>query len=243
MNPNKNYTRLPLKNCRNVRDLGGYACKNGLSTKWHAFLRSDNPADLTEPEIAFLREYGLSTVIDLRSSGEAKAHPNIFQNMPGITLHHTPLGVEDMGDVTKMVAENPEQFMKDFYRDIITKTGASIGEILSTMANAPDGCILFHCAAGKDRTGVLAMLLLALAGVSRGDIIANYQITFTFIQQDPVLSKMLSKYPSVLMESRPEFLEAAIDCIGDTYGGIDSYLRSIGVTAEAQRRLLNRIVE
>ena len=78
-NPYLNYTRLPMENAYNVRELGGYATKKGSITIHHQFLRSENLTDITEEDKTFLIEYGLSGIIDLRSREEALIYPNPFR--------------------------------------------------------------------------------------------------------------------------------------------------------------------
>ncbi len=242
MNAAKHYVRLPLKNAGNVRELGGHPCAKGSVTKWRAFLRGDDLSMLTEEEVSFLLDYGVRTVIDLRSHSECKAHPDPFAQVAAADYCHMPLGLDDVDDVTKMQVEDTAKFICKFYLDILGRQGASLQQILSRMANAREGCVLFHCSAGKDRTGILAALLLTMAGVSRGDIAANYEITYSYLKQSPRARQMLGHYPEGLARSDREYIEAVLDYIEEA-GGIDAYLTYLGLTEENKIKLQMRICD
>ncbi len=242
MDADKYYVRLPLKNADNVRDLGGHLCAGGSVTKWRAFLRGDDLSLLTEEEIGFLLDYGVRTIIDLRSQSECSAHPDPFAQVGAVDYYHMPLGLDDVDDVTKMQVEDTAQFICKFYLDILGIQGESLRQILSRMANSREGCVLFHCSAGKDRTGILAALLLSIAGVPRGDIAANYETTYTYLKQSPKARRMLGHYPAGLARSDREYIETVLDYIEEV-GGIDAYLACLGLAEEDKMKLQLRICD
>ena len=103
-----------------------------------------------------------------------------------------------------------------------------------------DGCVLFHCQAGKDRTGILAMLLLGICGVSKEDIIANYQVSHTYLHDHVELR--IRDGLEELEYSRPEWIEAAYDHIIEEYGTFRKYLLSAGLKKKYIRRIRRKLV-
>ena len=227
-----NYIRLPLKNAYNVRDLGGYAC-NGGATSFKKFIRADDLGRLDEADIQFLINYGIKTIIDLRSADELAASPSPFavSDVVQVQYINIPLIQGDTADITKLTKKHATSFLPNFYLLILKNGGDAIKKVMESIADASAGGILFHCTAGKDRTGIIAAILLMLAGVSRADIIANYEITHTYIMQNPHFIKQMDKLnvPLEYIYSNREYLQPTLDYI-DKLGGIQSYLESIGVS-------------
>lgn len=236
------YVRLPLKNAYNVRDLGGYACEGGV-TKWNTFLRADNMNMLCREDIDFLKEYGLGTVIDLRSDGELAEKPNTLAKEPGIDYHHLSFMVGDVTDVTQLNITDGLKFLQMFYLELIKNETGMVTKILNTIAAAKEGAVLFHCSAGKDRTGITAMLLLAIAGVAPQDIVANYQITYTYNSRNPVMQAMEHSGDPGLVSSEADSMELVLRQILDTYGDFKSYFSAIGISADTINTIRNKFVQ
>lgn len=228
----KNYIRLPLKNAYNVRDLGGYACGDDTATKWRAFLRADDLSNLNAEEIQFLIGYGVNCVIDLRSTEECDSQLNPFKNIEGVDYINIPIMTNVITDVTKALEEKPQVFLSNFYVELIKNATSPIKTVFEEIANHIEGCTLFHCAAGKDRTGIIAMLLLGLAGVDIPDTVSNYEITYTYIKQNPIFKDSTVKYPVDMLMSKHEYIEHAINYIMTNYEGIPQYLKHIGLSDE-----------
>ncbi len=240
--PSLHYVRLPLENCTNARDLGGYPAMNQKVTKFKRFLRSGNLSYLTQDEIDFLKQYGVKTVIDLRAEGEAHREPNPFKNMSDIKFLHIPFVV---GDITALPYEADNlNAMRDFYTYMFSECAQMIINCIKEIASVDDGIILYHCSAGKDRTGVLSYILLDICGVSEEDIIANYQITETHYL--PLFKKYAPDFNSIpiqYLRSEPKSLEQTIEFIKKNFGNAEGYLLKHGVTKEdiikVRQRLLN----
>lgn len=236
--------RLPLRQTYNTRDLGGYASTTGSTTRWQAFLRSDEPAFCEQDDIDFLLDYGLRTVIDLRSAAECNLAPNPFRFHKDVHYVHIPLGFDDFAvDASMEELNNAVPGLANFYVFILEKKHYQVREIFELMVDRLPHTTLFHCVVGKDRTGVVAMLLLSLAGVGKGDIIANYEVTFSHIVQNPRMQKVLEEAPSELMQSKPEFIEPALTLIHENYGGAARYLEAIGMSAERIEMLRSHLLE
>ena len=238
-----NYIRLPLKNAYNVRDLGGYPCNGGV-TRWKQFVRADDLGQLHEGDMQFLINYGIKTVIDLRWADELLTSPSPFTSSDIVNYKNIPLITGEAADVTKLTETPPADFLPNFYLLILKNGGNAIKKVMETIANAPAGGTLFHCAAGKDRTGIIAAILLKLAGVSNADIIANYEVTHTYIMKNPSFITQMDerKIPIEYIYSNREYLQPTLDYI-NKLGGIKSYLESIGVSQETMNRIISLTIE
>lgn len=235
------YVRLPLEGAKNVRELGGYPARNNAPTRWRSFLRSDSLSKLTEEDARFLYDYGVRTVIDLRSSEEVIASPDAlsFPDGPAFTSHHISLAAEgNLKQATEFGITLTELYI------IILNTPELVGRVLRLMAYS-EGCTLFHCTAGKDRTGVISMLLLSLAGVQREDIIANYQVSHTYIHTSLTFPPDFAKtHPELnaLMDSPVHAITSALDFLEKERGGVEAYLRTCGLTEDEIRMLQDKMI-
>lgn len=232
-----NYVRLPLKNAYNVRDLGGYPCGGGMATKWRSFLRADGLSELDSGDMEFLLDYGLTAVIDLRSENETLAQVNPFSKKDGVSYINIPLISDKIADVTRLRDEeirlrDPDKMLGEFYLELLMHSKPAIKEIFEFIAGQDKGCIMFHCSAGKDRTGIVAMLLLGLAGASREDLTTNYEVSYIYTRQNPVFQLIADKHHPALLQSKPENIEACIDHVVDNYGSFYDYLLSAGLSPE-----------
>ncbi|MDR1355356.1 MAG: tyrosine-protein phosphatase [Propionibacteriaceae bacterium] len=236
------YIRLPLENAYNVRDLGGYPCPGGV-TRWNTFLRADGLSALSAADIDFLLRYGVRGVIDLRSAQELVSAPEPEKLLAAVEYFHIPLLSGDVTDATKVQIAPSESFLGTFYREIIKNGKAAIKNVIETIAAVDTGAVLFHCAAGKDRTGITAALLLGIAGVDISDIVANYEVTYTYIRKNPTIIAEAAIYPVEFLFSHAEFIEGALTDIVDTYGSIWNYLLDCGVAEQALHRIRERFIE
>ncbi len=227
----QNWVRLPLEGAFNVRELGGLPTRGGGQTAWHRILRSDDISRLTDNDVRFLQEYGVSMVIDLRSPSEAAEKADRLGTHCGMQYANIPLMDDaDLSKASQMeLADNVS--MADMYVEMLEHKEA-VKRVFDIIADAPDGCVLFHCAAGKDRTGVLAMLLLMLAGADKQDCLNNYIQSYVNLTRDDRYNEMVKAYSAVkhMMESRPEYLEGAYQYVNGFFGGIEGYLESCGVS-------------
>lgn len=230
------YIRLPLQNAYNVRDLGGYPTTDGAVTKWRRFLRADDLSNLSADDIDFLLDYGVVGVVDLRSRDEVKKKEHPFAGHPEVSYINVPLITDDVTDATQYWAGNPADFLGKFYVQLLATKGNEIKSIFDFFATHETGCLLFHCAAGKDRTGVLAMLLLGLAGVCAADLVANYETTYAHLQNNPSF-QVPSEYPPEVMYSKAESIIPAVRYILDKYKTFEMYLSSTGIPDDIANKI------
>lgn len=244
----KNLQRLPLTKAYNVRDLGGYPSQNNTVTAFGQFLRGDDVTQLTEEDIQYLIDYGVTAVIDLRSDYEVSFSPNPFREKEGINYLQVsllPVDIEafsSVDNVAEVLNTYSDDILAKMYVDIITDEAENLRQIIEFIAKQK-GCVLFHCTAGKDRTGVLAMLLLGLAGVSRADIIANYMVTEVYNAENPDerFINFPIELPEGLLASHPKSISAAYDFIINTYGSFLDYLQAIKVSETTIEMVKNKL--
>ncbi|WP_156288633.1 tyrosine-protein phosphatase [Oceanobacillus salinisoli] len=238
-NPKLNWVRLPIKSLENCRELGGYNTEYGQQTRWHSFLRSSDMSQLEEGDISFLEAYGVKTVIDLRREEEIARAKNPLAERETFDYNNVPFMTKSIFDITKYNEDHSDFTMGDFYIDLLGQKQA-VKKIFETIYHAEDGCILFHCRVGKDRTGVLAMLLLGLAGVERKDIVANYEVSYTKLES---LHDVESTLPVNFLYSHRDYILKAYDYIIQTFGTFDKYLIAIGLTEDMLDAIKVRLID
>lgn len=171
---------LVIASIENCRDLGGYPTPEGY-TQPHRFLRSGNTAGITPEDARLLRSWGLARVLDLRGPVEAHDIPDAFEHARGVRYKQVPLHDKNLHD-PRLVPQSSDDSMNDFLTNGYLKmlgNKPAMRRIFRFFARAKAGqCVLYHCAAGMDRTGVTSMLLLGLAGVDRAHIMADYGYSF-----------------------------------------------------------------
>lgn len=229
---------LPLEGTNNVRDLGGYYCDlgKGKITKYHKFIRSSGLSYITKKDIDFLISYGVKDVLDLRSQEEAEAMPNKLKDIEGITYYNIPLSIEDMvADITK--EEKNFNMQEGYIKRIESKH--IIKGIVEYIADNINGNFLFHCTAGKDRTGLVASILLGLCKVSRSDIKANYEVSHTYMRENKDFMNAYQRGKSKVFLSKSIYMESVYDYIINTYGTYKTYLKECGIKEEK----LNKIIK
>jgi protein-tyrosine phosphatase len=212
--------RRDWKGFLNARDLGGLPLHPSGETRFGSLIRSDLPGGIDRLDTQAVVDYGVRTVIDLRSPRELAERPNPLRDLPG--YRHEPLLLDrDLDFVTDI------RDMARTYRWKVDNRGEAIAAILRSMADAPPGGILFHCLAGKDRTGVIAALLLTVAGVDRDSIIEDY-----------VLSE-----GTVPVEFRPvpEMMADLLDHVDRRHGGVPAYLAAAGAGPATLEMLRTRL--
>lgn len=231
---------LGWRDLLNARDLGGLPAPGGV-TRSGAVVRADSLSRLDESGLAELVAYGVRTIIDLRSPRELAMAPSPLRDDPG--WRHLPV-LDDaaLGLVGQINGR------EETYRWQLHNRGPQLAAIFEAIADAPPGCVVVHCWVGKDRTGLVAALLLALAGVDRGAIAEDYALSGPALQSQ--LEDRLRSEPDPERAARIRRAYAApreamlgiLAHLDSRYGGVTAYLRTIGVGAEAQARLAARLL-
>ncbi len=229
---NRPTRRLQLEGALNVRDLGGYEAADGRLTCWKKYLRGDSPHKITERDARVLLDYGVRTVIDLREAGEVVQWPSRMAGLAGVTVHHVPLLAELMPAMAGAMLPNDPG---EIYVLCLRHGGGALKRIFEILGAGGGGVVLFHCAIGKDRTGVVAALLLSLLGTPRRVILEDYAASDENLR--PLVSELASLYaedPATgthpdLLRCLPANMERMLDVLHSEYGGAAAYLRGVGV--------------
>src|SRR5262249_11600093 len=152
---------LDFPSLLNARDLGGYPTVDGSQTRWRSLLRSDDLAQLTPEGVQALADYGVRMVVDLRWAEEIELNPSpIVRHAPRITYVHASL----LSDTPAKWRELCQGCEKELWKCVVLEQARSeLRHVLKVISSGPSGPLLFHCVAGKDRTGIIAALLLTLA--------------------------------------------------------------------------------
>ncbi len=169
--------RLTWEGCTNARDLGGLRTRDGRMTRWGALVRSDHPARLTAAGWAALYAHGVRTIITLATDGISEDVADASPRPPDlVTLR---CAIEDFTDaefVARWVTTNLWSTPL-YYRDALARWPERHAAVVRAVVRAQPGGVLFHCRRGNDRTGIIALLLLALLGVAPEDILTDYLLS------------------------------------------------------------------
>lgn len=240
---------IPLEGAHNVRDLGGYMTRTQAATRWRSLLRGDGLHELSEADIDKLLQVGVTTVIDLRNAQETELEKNPFEAHASVRFHNTSL-FHALAPIEMATAgENGGFDMAGRYREALDNCQEAIGEVLHFIAAAPDGTVLFHCSAGKDRTGIISAILLSIAGVEDDVIVADYALTSTI--SGPLIGRLRERAlrrgadPALIerfLACEPRMMQATLDHIRTEYGGPAEYLARLGVTDAEMNRLRRRLL-
>jgi protein-tyrosine phosphatase len=236
---------LPLEGTHNVRDLGGYATHDDRVTRWHRLFRADSLHRLPSTAQTELLSHGVRTVIDLRRTDEVKAAPNVFATAQQVRYHHVSL----LHDTPPATDRRPQPLVT-MYQCILDERQAQVRKVLRALA-APAGVpAIFHCTAGKDRTGVISALALGIAGVPADTIIADYALTATHLGEAffaETRQRVLQRGQNwqeyqPLLGCPPEYMRTTLTYIETHYGGIAAYVRAIGLSSEEIAQLRTALV-
>jgi protein-tyrosine phosphatase len=222
---------IELEGAVNFRDLGGYRAGDDMRTRWRVLFRADGLGELTEQDLGVLGALGIRTVIDLRSGSEVErsrfdvdAHP--------VAFHHFPF-IEELPDAEEF--DRRPGLLGSQYQEMLRDAGGQILAALEVLA-APDALpAVFHCTAGKDRTGVLSAIVLSLLGVDEPTVVADYALSGAAMVR--LRAKLIVKYPDSrtvlenideVFSADPAQMELLLDHLRETYGSLDRYLAGIG---------------
>lgn len=225
---------------QNIRDIGGYQAKNGKTVRKGRFIRSAALSGVTKPGEDALLALGVECVIDLRSNAERKIAPDTLEHHRNVHYAHIPMLDYISSNLASGDFTSFPKSMAEMYIGLLEHAGESFRRIFGLFSDERFNGYVFHCTAGKDRTGVTAMLLLGLAGVADEMIVEDY--AYTEALTEPVGEDYLPDLPRYLFGANPETMRAAIAHIRGAYVDISSYLLHIGVTKEQQRLVLEKLL-
>ena len=239
---------LSLAGASNFRDLGGYPGHGGRTVKWRRLFRSDHLAGLTAADQAALAELGVARAVDFRGRAESAAHAYALPGMAYHPLHIEPTVVQRALELQRtgrqLTAQDAVGLMQDTYRGFVHDNAPRFAELFRLLL-ASDAPLVFHCTAGKDRTGFAAALILLALGVPRDVVMQDYLLTNSLYRRPEGMgSHAPEEVLAVLWRVQEEFLDAALHMVDNDFGGIAPYLVDVlGVDAAAQRELAGRYLQ
>jgi protein-tyrosine phosphatase len=168
--------RVPFERLHNVRDLGGWRGLDDRPVRSGVLYRADSLAKLAGDDLERFRALGVRTVIDLRYPWEIEARGRVPES---VDVQYYNFSIEhrsyDQAVIDRDV--DPWRFLADRYAEVASDGATELRGVLETIAGADDGALVFHCASGKDRTGIVAALVLSILGVSEADVATDFALT------------------------------------------------------------------
>ena len=233
---------ITLSGATNFRDLGGYVGRDGRPVQWRKLFRSDHLGTLTPQDIAVLSGLRLSRVADFRGADERAEQ---MCAMPGVAVHSLPIDptvVQAMKDLMTagrhLTAQETVRLMEHTYHAFVHHNADRFAALFAMLLESDDP-LVFHCTAGKDRTGFAAALILLALGVPRDVVMHDYLLTNDLLSMEGAPHSVVpADVIRVLWRVQEEFLHAALDAVDADHGGVDAYLtQQIGISAAGRRRL------
>lgn len=241
---------IPLEAVHNFRDLGGYPTLDGRTTRWRTLYRADGLYRATTDDLDRLRPLGLRTVLDLRTHDELDQRGRFPVDQHPVDYHHVAIL-----DTTWQVSDAPSfdddvAFLVWAYRDMLDQGAPRFAEAFARLAAPGALPAVFHCAAGKDRTGVLAALLLSTLGVDRDLVVADYALTAEGMQrmlawmarEAPEFAERMAEVPSGMLAAAPEAMHTVLDELDARHGSVAEFVRHIGVDAHTVAALTDALL-
>jgi protein-tyrosine phosphatase len=242
-----------LNGAANFRDLGGYETADGHHVKWSRVFRSADISKLTDADLVLLKDRGITYDVDLRGHQESAQAPDRVN--AGTDYILCPAGSDNMDwlkTITKLKGNQGDSVIRAFYSNtqyFADRYKPFFGKLLAL----PDGqSLVFHCSAGKDRTGIAAALLLYALGVNYDTIVADYEASNYYRRaENAKLTNQMSKYGHVdeevanaMASAKKAYLDAAFDAIKTQYGSVDNFLKTqIGLDDQKVALLKKKFLE
>ncbi len=226
----------------NFRDIGGYAARGGARVARGQLFRADGIDELGDAGRAALAGLGLRTVVDLREAIESEQHPD---DLAGLELDHVRIPV--LGELgTGHVVD-----LGRLYLLLLEERGDRLAEAVRRLAAPGALPALYHCAAGKDRTGLVTALVLGLLGVAEDEIVADYALTSDLLR-GPKLDRIRGhaveagldeQTIAVALDAPPAAMRVALDHLRERHGGVRAYLLAHGATEAELDALADALLE
>ncbi|MGK0465819.1 MAG: protein-tyrosine phosphatase [Clostridium sp.] len=226
--------RFLLSKTLNTRDLGGYTLACGEVTTYKVFLRSDVPIQVSDDDIHLLLSNNITTIVDLRSNDEVQSKHCALKSYNKFEYYNCKAHGD--GYLPASVKAVPDSYFE------MVDEQKSVLNIMRVLAKAKGG-VLYHCTAGKDRTGVISALLFLLVGVCKIDILADYQISQAY------LGSMLQQFCNInknvdinIITPKTEYMEKFLDMFLQKYNSVEEYFSRIGLSDSEILRLKTKLI-
>lgn len=243
---------IPMQGTPNFRDLGGIINKHGKQVRWGCFFRSGVLNRLTETDLSYFRTLNIKTVIDLRSDFEAEREPENFPDGFGVNYLRAPIG--NPADFDKLIeSSNTNENAESAVHSVMLRGAKDFVEVIKDFKPVFDAMLkgdpfLFHCSAGKDRTGLGAALILSLLEVDKEAVLEDYLLSNKYT------IPYFTKYINVIMELgvskeiaiaaagvKREFLETTLNVIEEKYGSFERMAEEVfGIDKALKQKLIQK---
>lgn len=239
---------VDFQRLHNFRDLGGYRTADGHATAWGVLYRSDNLRKLSEPaDVERFLALDVHTVIDLRYPWEIEQSGRVPEfaglRYVNLSIEHQPYDQGALGDDF-----DPWRFLADRYMEVAQDGVKEIRGVLDVIAEPQSGTTVFHCASGKDRTGIIAMLVLSLIGVSEQDVLDDFALTELATQR--LIADWKAFYPdrelswAAYARAPKEPMQLFIADLKSRYGSVEGYAeQELGVDAALVAALKTKLID
>ncbi len=243
---------IGLEAVHNFRDLGGYPTAGGRTTKWRTLFRSDGLYRLrSADDMSRVMQLGLKSVIDLRTEREQREQGIFPINDIEVTFHHLSIVDVTWSDTETPEFEDEVEFLVWGYRDMLEIGSSRFADAMHVLAQTDSLPAVFHCAAGKDRTGVLAALLLSSLGVDDAHICADYGLTQDAMRRSiawskvhrPELAERYATIPKAYLAADPRAMQIILKELAQQHGSVRNYVHEIGVADATVEALGNLLLE
>jgi protein-tyrosine phosphatase len=237
---------IPLEGAVNFRDLGGYETTDGQRTRWRVLFRADGLGELTATDLGVMAQLGIRTVVDLRSGYEMEnsrfdvdAHP--------VDFHHFPF-IDALPDVEEW--DRRPGLLGEQYKEMLVDAMPQIRGALNVLASAEARPAVFHCTAGKDRTGLLSALVLSLVGVPEETVVADYALSGEAMER--LRAKLILKYPDgkdviadidEVFSAHPGNMERLFVFLRERFGTLADWAAAAGIDDSLVVRLKEALLE
>jgi protein-tyrosine phosphatase len=246
---NQQERRLSFSGAKNFRDLGGYQAADGRTVRWGLLYRSDSLHKLTGADLRYLSTLHLDRIIDFRSTYEKNLEPDRIPEELKPRLVHIPILDSSTGlfqhsrdEFVKIIpAIDAAEFMVNTNIELVTRFAGEMRQFIDILLSSNGGSVLFHCAAGKDRTGFAAALFLRLMGVPQDVVLDDYLLTNQYFLSSYrwtlrvlrlVRGRRFAKSVREFMIAEPAYLGSAFKVIDETYGSFERYVSDgLGLTS------------
>lgn len=224
-------SQLPMEGGYNFRDMGGIPNVDGRRVKWGMLFRADDLSELSDSDLLYLESIPVTSVIDFRAIAETRRTPD---RLPVGVRFTYPISISRMnltteGVQSKLEESNMDMYMKSMYRQLISdpvcvKAYRTFFKILQHRLSAP---IVFHCSAGKDRTGMAAALILYALGVDEKIIMEDYLASRVYLADK--YQSVIARFPrsESMFTVKKSFLQAGINQMKREHGSVEAFLTNV----------------
>jgi len=256
------WRHLPLQGAPNFRDLGGYLTADGRSVKWGMVYRSGALNKLDAGDQAYLERLGLKRIVDFRAPDEVEDAPDRLGPSLAPAVLHLPIGFKGLNvrQFSKRILHGDtaglhfDTLLVDANQAMVRQFSPVFRDWLHGLVTDEASPQVFHCTAGKDRTGFAAAVLLLSLGVPKDTVMQDYLASNAYLEASNARSMRMIRIFSLfrtdpdsvrpLMIVEPRYLDAAFDAMQQDYGSIDGYLRqALGVDDAFREQLRQRFLE